>query len=56
MAEPLEHAVVAPAGPILLGSEPTKPAFSGLLDDFRVYTSALDVEAVRALAAGNAPS
>lgn len=48
----LEHAVVTPAGPVYLGSEPTKPGFGGLLDDFRVYASALDEEAVRALAAG----
>ncbi|TDD33227.1 LamG domain-containing protein [Actinomadura sp. KC06] len=47
---PLEHAVVTPAGPIYLGSEPTKPGFGGLMDDFRVYASALDEEAVRSLA------
>jgi hypothetical protein len=47
---PLEHAVVTPAGPIYLGREPTKPGFGGLMDDLRVYASALDEEAVRALA------
>ncbi|MFA1551541.1 LamG domain-containing protein [Actinomadura chokoriensis] len=46
---PLEHPVVTPAGPIYLGSEPTKPGFGGLMDDFRVYASALNEEAVRAL-------
>lgn len=50
VAVPLEHAVVTPAGPIYLGSEPTKPGFGGLMDDFRVYASALDAEAVRSLA------
>lgn len=49
-AVPLEHPVVTPTGPIYLGSEPGKPGFGGLLDDFRVYASALDEEAVRALA------
>ncbi|MEO3825677.1 LamG domain-containing protein [Actinomadura sp. B10D3] len=47
---PLEHPVVTPAGPIYLGREPTKPGFGGLMDDLRVYASALDGEAVRALA------
>ncbi|MFB4305376.1 LamG domain-containing protein [Actinomadura sp. GTD37] len=46
---PLEHPVVTPAGPIYLGREPTKPGFGGLLEDFRVYASALNEEAVRAL-------
>ncbi|MEU6744613.1 LamG domain-containing protein [Spirillospora sp. NPDC046719] len=46
----LEHAVVTPAGPIYLGSEPTKPGFGGLMDDFRVYASPLSAEAVAALA------
>jgi hypothetical protein len=46
---PLEHPVVTPAGPIYLGSEPTKPGFGGLMDDFRVYASPLTGEAVRAL-------
>ncbi|WP_165950476.1 LamG domain-containing protein [Actinomadura sp. GC306] len=50
VAVPLEHAVVTPAGPIYLGSEPTKPGFGGLMDDLRVYATALDEEAVRALA------
>lgn len=50
VAEALEHAVVTPAGPIYLGTEPTKPGFHGLLDDLRVYATALDAEAVRALA------
>ncbi|XRQ10094.1 LamG domain-containing protein [Actinomadura welshii] len=50
VAVPLEHAVVTPAGPIYLGSEPTKPGFGGLMDDFRVYASALGEEAVRSLA------
>lgn len=49
---PLEHAVVTPSGPIYLGSEPSKPGFGGLMDDFRIYASALDEEAVRSLAAG----
>lgn len=49
-ALPLEHAVVTPAGPIYLGRESTKPGFGGLMDDLRVYASALDEEAVRALA------
>ncbi|TDD66762.1 LamG domain-containing protein [Actinomadura darangshiensis] len=48
----LEHAVVTPAGPVYLGSELTKPGFGGLLDDFRVYATALDDDAIRALAAG----
>ncbi|MEU8804485.1 LamG domain-containing protein [Spirillospora sp. NPDC048819] len=52
---PLEHAVVTPAGPIYLGSEPTKPGFGGLMDDFRVYASALDGEAVRSLADYQSP-
>jgi hypothetical protein len=47
----LEHAVVTPAGPIYLGSEPTKPGFGGLMDDFRVYASPLTAEAVAELAA-----
>lgn len=47
---PLEHAIVTPAGPIYLGSEPTKPGFGGQIDDFRVYASALGEEAVRSLA------
>ncbi|MFA1542485.1 LamG domain-containing protein [Actinomadura monticuli] len=47
---PLEHPVVTPAGPIYLGSEPTKPGFGGLMDDFRVYASALNEDAVSALA------
>jgi hypothetical protein len=46
----LEHAVVTPAGPIYLGSEPSKPGFGGLMDDLRVYASPLDGEAVRSLA------
>jgi Concanavalin A-like lectin/glucanases superfamily len=46
----LEHAVVTPSGPIYLGSEPTKPGFGGLMDDFRVYASPLTAEAVGALA------
>lgn len=50
VAVPLEHAVVTPAGPISLGSEPGKPGLTGELDDFRVYSSALDEEAVQALA------
>jgi hypothetical protein len=50
VAEPLEHAVVTPAGPIHLGSEPGRAGLTGELDDFRVYSSALDAEAVRALA------
>jgi hypothetical protein len=50
VAVPLEHPVVTPAGPIYLGSEPTKPGFGGLMDDFRVYASPLTEEAVRALA------
>ncbi|GAA2620554.1 LamG domain-containing protein [Actinomadura fulvescens] len=50
VAVPLEHAVVTPGGPIYLGGEPGKPGLSGLLDDVRVYASALDEEAVRALA------
>ncbi|MFI0449395.1 LamG domain-containing protein [Actinomadura sp. 6N118] len=50
VAVPLEHAVVTPAGPIYLGGEPGKPGLTGLLDDVRVYASALDEEAVRALA------
>jgi hypothetical protein len=50
VAAPLEHAVVTPAGPIYLGREPTKPGFAGLMDDLRVYASALDEEAVRSLA------
>jgi hypothetical protein len=47
----LEHAVVTPAGPVYLGSEPTKPGFGGLMDDFRVYASPLNAEAVAELAA-----
>lgn len=47
---PLEHEVVPPYGPIYLGSQPGRPGFTGLLDDLRVYASALDAEAVRALA------
>ncbi|TDC55382.1 LamG domain-containing protein [Actinomadura sp. KC345] len=50
VAVPLEHAVVTPAGPIYLGREPTKPGFVGLMDDLRIYASALDEEAVRSLA------
>jgi hypothetical protein len=42
---------VTPAGPIYLGSEPTKPGFGGLMDDFRVYASPLTAEAVAELAA-----
>lgn len=49
VAVALEHPVVTPAGPIYLGSEPTKPGFGGLMDDFRVYASPLTEEAVRAL-------
>ncbi|MER7545582.1 LamG domain-containing protein [Spirillospora sp. NPDC127506] len=49
VAVSLEHPVVTPAGPIYLGSEPTKPGFGGLMDDFRVYASSLNEEAVRAL-------
>ncbi|SNT44821.1 Concanavalin A-like lectin/glucanases superfamily protein [Actinomadura meyerae] len=49
-AVPLEHPVVTPSGPIYLGSELAKPGFGGLLDDFRVYASALNEDAVRALA------
>jgi hypothetical protein len=51
----LEHAVVTPAGPIYLGSEPTKPGFGGLMDDFRVYASALNAEAVVELAGQEEP-
>ena len=50
VAVSLEHPVVTPAGPIYLGSEPAKPGFGGLMDDFRVYASSLSEEAVRALA------
>ncbi|MEU5876135.1 LamG domain-containing protein [Spirillospora sp. NPDC047279] len=50
VAVPLEHAVVTPAGPLHLGSEPGKPGLTGLMEDVRVYASALDQEAVRALA------
>jgi hypothetical protein len=50
-AQPLEHAVVTPTGPIYLGSEPARRGFSGLLDDFRVYASPLGEEAVRSLSA-----
>ncbi|WP_158642324.1 LamG domain-containing protein [Actinomadura sp. WAC 06369] len=50
VAEGLDEPVVPPAGPILLGSEQTKPGFGGLIDDLRVYASALDAEAVRILA------
>jgi hypothetical protein len=50
----LEHAIVTPAGPIYLGSEPTKPGFGGLMDDLRVYASPLTAEAVAALAAEEA--
>jgi hypothetical protein len=46
----LEHEVVPPYGPIYLGSEPGKPGFAGLMDDFRVYASALRADEVRALA------
>ncbi|MFI0353030.1 LamG domain-containing protein [Actinomadura sp. 9N407] len=50
VAVPLEHAVVPLSGPISLGSEPGKPGFTGLLDDFRVYASALDESTIQALA------
>jgi hypothetical protein len=46
----LENPVVTPAGPIFLGRDPTGLGFTGLLDDFRVYTTALTGEQVRALA------
>ncbi|NYD47802.1 hypothetical protein BJY14_003785 [Actinomadura luteofluorescens] len=46
----LEHPVVTPAGPFYLGKEPAKPGFGGLVDDLRVYASALGQEAVRSLA------
>jgi hypothetical protein len=49
-AASLEHPVVTPAGPIYLGREPAKPGFGGLIEDLRVYASALGQEAVRALA------
>lgn len=49
-AAPLEHPVVTPAGPVYLGREPAKPGFGGLIDDLRVYASALGREAVRSLA------
>lgn len=49
-AIPLEHAVVTPTGPIYLGRDESGMGFSGLLDDFRVYASALNEESVRALA------
>ncbi|MBE1531878.1 LamG domain-containing protein [Actinomadura algeriensis] len=55
VAESLDEPVVTPAGPILLGSEQTKPGFGGLIDDLRVYASALDAEALRGLA-GRGPS
>ncbi|MFD0684197.1 LamG domain-containing protein [Actinomadura fibrosa] len=54
VAVPLEHAVITTAGPLYLGSEPTKPGFGGLMDDVRVYASALDPEAVRELATSEA--
>ncbi|WP_433331822.1 LamG domain-containing protein [Spirillospora sp. CA-294931] len=50
VAVPLEHAVVSAAGPLYLGAEPGHAGFSGLLDDFRVYGSALDGEDVLILA------
>ena len=46
----LENPVVTPAGPINLGRDPTGLGFAGLLDDFRVYATALSEEQVRALA------
>ncbi|MFC5750376.1 LamG domain-containing protein [Actinomadura rugatobispora] len=47
---PLEHEVVPPYGPIYLGGQPDRPGFTGLLDDLRVYASALDAGTVQALA------
>jgi len=46
----LENPVVTPAGPIYLGRDSTGLGFTGLLDDFRVYSTALTGEQVRALA------
>ncbi|WP_067484991.1 LamG domain-containing protein [Actinomadura hibisca] len=50
-AVPLEHPVVTPGGPFHLGGEPGRPGLTGLLEDFRVYASALDERDVRILAA-----
>lgn len=49
-AVPLEHAVVTPTGPIYLGRDESGTGFTGLLDDFRVYATALNEESVQALA------
>lgn len=38
------------SGPIYLGSKPGKPGFHGLMDDFRIYASALEKDVVDALA------
>lgn len=51
VAIPLEHPVVTPSGPLSLGAEPGKLGMSGMLADVRVYSAALDEQAVRALAA-----
>jgi hypothetical protein len=45
----LEQPVVSPAGPIYLGRDPTGLGFAGLLEDLRVYATALTGEAVCAL-------
>jgi hypothetical protein len=53
---PLEHDVVPSYGPIHLGVEPGKPGFTGFLDDFRVYASALGAGEVHDLAGPAAPA
>jgi hypothetical protein len=45
----LDQPVVTPAGPIYLGRDPTGLGFAGLLEDLRIYGTALTGEAVRAL-------
>jgi hypothetical protein len=45
----LGNPVVGPAGPIYLGRDPTGLGFAGMLDDFRVYATALTREQVRSL-------
>ncbi|WP_033423948.1 LamG domain-containing protein [Actinomadura flavalba] len=52
VALPLEHAVVIPMGPIVLGGDDGRPGFTGLIEDLRVYATGLGDEAVRALADG----
>jgi hypothetical protein len=47
----LTNPVVPVTGPLYLGRDPTGLGFAGLVDDLRVYGSALSPEAVRSLAA-----